>query len=167
MSLELYLIRHGIAEDRAEDGRDASRRLTDEGMERLREIGAGLKVIGVRWHLVLTSPLVRARQTAEVLLKEIGGEAPPLQITSTLIPSADVEAVLSELPDADRGEARVALVSHEPLLGELAARLLGARTPLPFKKGAVCRIDFDEPPDRGPGTLRWFAPPKVLRRVDG
>jgi phosphohistidine phosphatase len=167
MSLELYLIRHGIAEDRAEDGRDASRRLTDEGVERLRDIGAGLKAIGVRWDLVLTSPLVRARQTAEVLLKELGGETPPVQVTSTLIPSADVEAVLSELPDTSDGEARVALVSHEPLMGELAARLLGARSPLPFKKGGVCRIDFDEPPERGPGTLKWFAPPKVLRKVEG
>lgn len=165
MALELYLVRHGIAEDRSKDGRDESRELTDEGIERLREIGAGLRSIDVRWDLVLTSPLVRARQTADVLLEEMGHKRPRLGVTAALIPEAKVEAVLAELPDFDAGDARVALVSHEPLMGELAGHLLGTAA-VPFKKGGICRIDFEQRPARGGGTLKWFAPPKVLRHLD-
>ena len=90
MALELYLVRHGIAEDHAKDGGDAARALTDEGIEKLREIGAGLKAIEVRWDLVLTSPLVRARQTADVLLEAMGGKQPRIEVTTALIPDADV-----------------------------------------------------------------------------
>jgi phosphohistidine phosphatase len=165
--LELYLIRHGIAEDRAKDGRDASRALTDEGIERLREVAAGLTAIGVRWDLVLTSPYLRARQTADVLLREMGGERPRLAVTDSLVPEADLEAVLAELPSAASGESSVALVSHEPLMGHLVGRLLGTGTSMPMKKGGVCRIDFDEAPTHTPGTLKWLAPPKLLRKLDG
>ena len=168
MALQLYLVRHGIAEDRAKDGQDASRALTEEGVERLREIGAGLKAIDVRWDLVLTSPLVRARQTADVLLQEIGGKHTRLEVTTALIPDAEVESVLAALPafdGADASDSSIALVSHEPLMGELAGHLLGTAA-MPFKKGGVCRIDFEQPPTRGGGTLKWFAPPKVLRKLD-
>jgi phosphohistidine phosphatase SixA len=56
-------------------------------------------------------------------------------------------------------------VGHEPGVGELAARLVGSRHPIEFKKGAVCRIDLDELPPNGPGDLRWLLPPKILRAL--
>ena len=62
-------------------------------------------------------------------------------------------------------QARVALVGHEPNLGELAAQLIGARTPVEFKKGGICRIDFDMLPPKGGGMLRWFVTPKMLRAL--
>jgi phosphohistidine phosphatase SixA len=62
-------------------------------------------------------------------------------------------------------KARVALVGHEPNLGELAALLIGARNPLEFKKGGICRIDFDMLPPKGGGMLRWFLTPKMLRHL--
>ena len=72
-----------------------------------------------------------------------------------LAPAGTPGAVMQELAKhAKRG--RVALVGHEPNLGELAARLIGARTPLEFKKGGICRIDFETLPPKGVGTLRWF-----------
>jgi phosphohistidine phosphatase SixA len=61
----------------------------------------------------------------------------------------------------------VALVGHEPDLGGVAARLLGARRPLEFKKGAICRIDVDSLPLKRPGRLRWFVTPRMLRRLGG
>jgi len=60
---------------------------------------------------------------------------------------------------------RIALVGHEPDLGHLASRLIGLKRPLEFRKGAVCRIDVDGLPPGGPGQLRWFAPPRMLRRL--
>ncbi len=65
---------------------------------------------------------------------------------------------------ADR-KPRLALVGHEPDMGELAARFLGARGHIEFRKGAVCAIDVDGAMPAGPGTLRWFLPPRVLRRL--
>ncbi len=59
----------------------------------------------------------------------------------------------------------VALVGHEPDIGQLAARLLGLRHPLAFKKGGVCRIDMETLPPAGPGELRWFVPPRILARL--
>jgi phosphohistidine phosphatase len=165
--LELYIVRHGIAEDRAADGTDASRALTDEGVERLREVAEGLDALEIRWDVVLTSSLLRARQTADVLIKAMKTNRgqPKLAVTSALVPEASPGAILAELrnyPDA----TSIALVSHEPLVSTLTANLLGSAVPLPFKKGGVCRIDFDEPPPYGTGLLRWFAPPKVLRHLD-
>ena len=60
---------------------------------------------------------------------------------------------------------RIALVGHEPGIGELAARLIGSRHPIEFKKGAVCRIDLDEIPPGGPGDLRWLIPSRFLRAI--
>jgi phosphohistidine phosphatase len=60
---------------------------------------------------------------------------------------------------------RIAIVGHEPNIGELAARLIGARAPLEFKKGAICRIDFEVFPPKGVGSLRWFLPPRLLRKL--
>ena len=62
-------------------------------------------------------------------------------------------------------KGNVALVGHEPNLGELAARLIGARAALEFKKGAICRIDYDTIPPKGTGQLRWFLTPRILRRL--
>ena len=59
--------------------------------------------------------------------------------------------------------ARIALVGHEPGIGELAARLIGSRHPIPFKKGAICRIDVEGLPPTGPGDLRWFLTPRILQ----
>src|SRR6185369_6576407 len=62
-------------------------------------------------------------------------------------------------------KGRIALVGHEPNIGELAARLIGARMPLEFKKGGICRIDFEVFPPKGIGQLRWFVTPRMLREI--
>jgi phosphohistidine phosphatase SixA len=72
--------------------------------------------------------------------------------------------VVQELGRHQR-KCRIALVGHEPNLGELAASLIGARSALPFKKGGVCRIDFDVLPPKGLGQLIWFVTPKMLRSL--
>ena len=62
-------------------------------------------------------------------------------------------------------KGKIALVGHEPNIGELAARLIGSRTPIEFKKGAICRIDFEVFPPKGSGQLRWFVTPRMLRKI--
>lgn len=159
---ELYLIRHGLAEERGEAWPDDSKRpLTAQGMSRLRKEARGLAQLGVSFDVVLASPLVRTRQTAEIIA---GGFDPRPHIVNidSLTPGGTYQAIVGDLEKHAR-KTRIALVGHEPAIGELAARLIGARQPLAFKKGAVCRIDVDALPPEDPGLLRWFVPPKVLR----
>ena len=161
--LELYLIRHGVAEERGDDWPDDSKRpLTPEGISRLRKSAKGLNAIDVGFDQIVTSPLVRARQTADVFAEELKGK-PSIVTTDALAPAGSSASVIQEITRHVR-KARVALVGHEPNLGELAAQLIGARNPLEFKKGGVCRIDFDMLPPKGGGMLRWFLTPKMLRK---
>ena len=119
--------------------------------------------MGVAIDVVLTSPLVRARQTADILA---GGLDPRPSIVNvdSLAPAGSYAAVLADLEKHSR-KCRLALVGHEPMLGELAARLIGSRRPVPFKKGTVCRIDVESLPPNGPGELKWLLPPRLLRRL--
>ena len=164
--LELYLVRHGVAAERGKEWPDDSKRpLTADGIARLRRSAKGLNAIDVTFDQIVTSPLVRARQTADVLSEELKGK-PPIATADALAPAGSSAAVMQELARHVRN-ARVALVGHEPNLGELAAQFIGARTPLEFKKGGMCRIDFDILPPKGGGTLCWFLTPKMLRKLGG
>jgi phosphohistidine phosphatase len=162
-TLELYLIRHGLAADRgAAYPDDSLRPLTGRGLSATRRSGKALNALGVGIDVILTSPLVRARQTADTLAATLAA-APAVVSCDALAPAGMPAAVVQEVRRARK--TRVALVGHEPNIGELAARLLGTSIPVPFKKGAICRLDFEVLPPKGMGVLRWFLPPKVLRRL--
>jgi phosphohistidine phosphatase len=162
--LELYLIRHGIAAERGPDYPDDSKRpLTGKGIAALRQEAKALNSLGVTFDLIITSPLTRTRQTAEVLAEHLEGK-PTVTQSDALAPAGTPAAVIQEIARHAR-KARLALVGHEPNIGELAARLIGARSPIEFKKGAICRIDFDVLPPKALGQLRWFVPPRVLRKT--
>ncbi len=160
--LELYLVRHGIAEERGEDWPDDSKRpLTSAGMAKLRKEARGLVALGVEIDQIITSPLVRTRQTADILGEALKNK-PGVAASDALAPAGTPAAVMQEIARHVR-KGRIALVGHEPNLGELAAQLIGAKAPLEFKKGGVCRIDFEMLPPKGLGSLRWFVLPKMLR----
>lgn len=161
---ELYFVRHGLAEDRGDAWPDDTKRpLTDEGMSRMRRAARALARLGVTVDVVLSSPLVRARQTADLLA---GGLDPRPSIVNvdSLTPDGSYAAVIADLEKHSR-KCRIALVGHEPMIGELAARLIGSRHPIEFKKGAICRIDVEDLPPAGPGDIRWFMTTKILREV--
>ena len=161
---ELYLIRHGIAEDRGDAWPDDSKRpLTEEGIARLRKIARGLQRFGVAIDVLVTSPFVRTRQTAEVVAATFDPR-PPIVTAESLTPGGSYQALLADLEKQSRRK-RIAVVGHDPSIGEIAARLIGSRHALAFKKGAVCRIDVETLPPAGPGTLRWFATPRLLRAI--
>jgi phosphohistidine phosphatase len=160
----LYLIRHGVAAERGDEYPDDSKRpLTPQGMSRLRQEARGLDALGVTFDQIVTSPLVRTRQTADVIAESLKAK-PAVATSDALAPAGTSGAVLQELAKYAR-KGSVALVGHEPNLGELAARLIGSRHPLEFKKGGICRIDFETLPPKGPGLLRWFVTPRMLRKL--
>ena len=163
-TLELYLIRHGIAAERGPEWPDDSKRpLTGKGITALKQEAKALAALGISFDLIIASPLTRTRQTANVFAEHLP-EKPAVELSDALAPAGTPAAVMQEIVKHSR-KTRVALVGHEPNIGELAARLIGARSPIEFKKGAICRIDFDALPPKSLGMLRWFLPPRILKHA--
>ncbi len=163
-AVELYLIRHGVAAARGENFPDDTKRpLTSQGVQKLRKEAKALVALDVTFDVILTSPLARTRQTAELVAAAFR-DPPPIVAMASLAPGSAHSAIMEELSKHHRRH-RIALVGHEPGIGELAGRLLGLRTPVEFKKGAICRIDVSALPPAGPGQLRWFLTPRVMRKI--
>src|SRR5262245_33861610 len=161
---ELYLVRHAIAAERGSEWPDDTKRpLTERGINRFKEVVKGLRHLDIAVDEIFTSPLVRARQTAELLAAGLDGKA-PVKVLDALAPGHTSASVMTQLARVAK-RRRVALVGHEPDLGELAAHLIGAGRALAFKKGGVCRIDIGSLSSRRAGSLIWFFPPNVLRQV--
>jgi phosphohistidine phosphatase len=162
-ALSLYLVRHGIAAERGEAyPNDDVRPLTPDGMTKFRQAVKGLARLGISVDIVLTSPLLRARQTAEILAKGLG--IAKIVDVDALRPGARFDRLVRAVTDSS-GPTAIALVGHEPEIGQSAGRFIGKSGPLPFNKGAVCRIDFETWPMDQPGRLRWFLTQKILRKL--
>ena len=160
----LFLIRHAIAADAgASYPDDTLRPLTEAGVDRWTREVRGLVLLDAAMDVILTSPLLRCRQTAALLSEGLEGR-PPVEVVDALRPGASLEALMEPL-GAHRRAAAVALVGHEPSIGAIVASLLGAAVPVPFKRGAVCRVDVAAFPPRAAGTLVWMLPPRALRRL--
>ena len=139
--MELYLVRHAIAAERGDEWPDDTKRpLTERGISRFKEVVRGLRRLDVAIDEIFTSPLVRAQQTADLLAAGINGKA-VVKTLDALAPEHTPAAVMTQLAKAAR-RPRIALVGHEPGLGELAAHLIGAQRALAFRKGGIARIDL-------------------------
>jgi phosphohistidine phosphatase len=161
---ELYLIRHAVAAERSSEWPDDTKRpLTERVISRFKDVVKGLHRIDVAIDEVFTSPLVRARQTADLLASGLDSK-PSVKVLDALAPGHTAAAVMSGLAKVAK-RRRIALVGHEPDLGELAAYLIGAGRALPFRKGGVCRIDVGSLTTRRAGSLIWVIPPGVLRKL--
>jgi len=164
--VQLYLIRHGVAEPKGEAWPDDRKRpLSDAGIKQMRKASRGLERLGAGIELILTSPLVRTVQTAEIVAAAFGSK-PVVQTTNALAPRGPYTTLLTELAKHDQ-LTRIALVGHEPSIGDIARHLMKSGRRLDFKKGGVCRIDVDALPPTGRGDLRWFVPPAILRSIRG
>lgn len=161
---ELYLVRHAVAAERGSEWPDDTKRpLTERGISRFKEVVKGLRRLDVTIDEIFTSPLLRAKQTAELLAAGLEGK-PAIKILDALAPGHTSSAVMTNLNKVAK-RRKVAVVGHEPELGELAAYLIGAGRALPFKKGGVCRIDVGSLTSKRAASLVWFFPPSILRQV--
>jgi phosphohistidine phosphatase len=152
--MELYILRHGIAEDHHSGG-DAQRALTDEGRRKLRRVLERAAKAKAEPSLILSSPYVRARQTAE-LAAEVLGYGRKIVETDALIPEGSPEALWEEIR-AHRQESAVLIAGHQPMLSSTLAWLLGsADVQIEMKKGALARIDLDRFGPRPGGVLQWL-----------
>lgn len=159
----LHLLRHGVAEDAgpATGGRDEPRALTERGIAQMHAAARGMAALGLELDAVLTSPLTRCVQTAQIVCDHLGGTPHPDQ---RLRPGLDLDGlddVLLEHPDA----GAVLVCGHQPDLSILVAELTGGAG-LHFRKGALAVLDVEARRPRG-GRLRAFYEPRLLRALAG
>ncbi len=162
---ELCVMRHGIAAERSIGQEDSRRALTPEGKERMEKIAGGLLKGGFTPSWVISSPYLRALETAGIVAEAVS-PAPPVDRCEALEPGGtpeDLIAFLSRRPE----HKHVLVVGHEPDLSALVARLTGAarQARFGFKKGGCCLIAFDGFPPRPPGQLVWWLTPRLLRKL--
>jgi phosphohistidine phosphatase len=164
-SVDLYLIRHA---DAAPLGMgvscDENRPLTERGKEQARRLSAGFRARGIPLGVVLTSPLLRARQTAEEMLREWPHPVPELKICTVLGPGAKPRKLgrfLGEL-----GTERVALIGHQPDLGDYTAWLIGSKkAQVDLAKAGAAYIACEKGLDKGDGRLVWLVTPDWINAV--
>jgi phosphohistidine phosphatase len=153
LTTRLYVVRHAVAEDGPDD---FQRRLTRKGRKAFTRLVRRLRDAGVGIDLIATSPLVRARETAEILAEELG-DGPRIEVVGSLAPAADWEALVEWTVRQDA--ARVAWVGHAPSVGRLVALTIGDGTAaIRMQKGAVAAIRLDDGPGQ-PGELEWLVTP--------
>ena len=159
--MELYLLRHGIAEDGRPGSADSARELTDEGREKTAAVLKRAKLGGVAPSLLLSSPYIRAHQTAKIAARELDYEG-DIELIESLVPHGTPESVWADIRDrAD--EAAILLAGHEPLLSSLVAYLLNSPAlRVDMKKAALVRLDVQSVGAMPHGTLRWMLVPKLV-----
>ena len=160
--MRLFLLRHGIAEPGTSQLRDFDRALTPEGRAELDIIGHALRRLDVAPRLILTSPLVRARETAELVASVLGAT---VEIADQLSSGATFDQFLDLLRRFAAADALM-LVGHEPDFSAAAARWIGAHgDALVLKKAGLIRIDLDGRNPGKHGWLRWLLTPRQLRLI--
>jgi phosphohistidine phosphatase len=160
MTVELGLLRHAHAGDPAAwDRPDDLRPLTEKGRQQAERLGRFLAAAGFVPDALLTSPQVRARETAELVADRLGV---PVRIDPRLGGFVDLATVEAILDDAG-GPARPVLVGHDPDFGDLLTLLTGSPG-LRMRKGAFALLDVERPLAPGSAELRWLVPPDLLRR---
>jgi phosphohistidine phosphatase len=155
---ELCLLRHAHAGDSATwEAPDELRPLTDKGRRQAERLGRLLAAAGFVPDVILTSPLVRARETAEIVAEALSVAARLEPQLGEMVDLATVEQIL----DAAGNPRRPLLVGHDPDFSALVSELVGA--PIAMRKGSLARIDAERPLEPGGGELRWLVPPDLLR----
>ncbi len=154
LTTHLYIVRHAWAEEPALGISDHARPLTKKGRKRFARFVSQLQGAGMRVDLVATSPLVRARETAEIMA-DVFDDKPPLVIVDGLAPTADWHRLVEWTIQQDA--ARVAWIGHMPCVGRLVALTIGdGSAAIRMHKGAVASIRLDDGPGQ-PGELEWLA----------
>lgn len=158
--MQVYLLRHGISEEERVGLSDADRALTAEGRRRLRQT---LQVAGradVKPSLIVSSPLKRAMQTAEIA-KEVLAFKNEIVSSKALLPGAAAEQIWEEIR-VNKSERSIMLVGHNPLFANLAGYLLGQpELRVDFKKGAILRLDMEGFSSHPKGILCWYLTSKL------
>jgi len=165
--MNLYIIRHAIAIDEGtpEYDNDSERPLSDKGKKKMRQIARGLRALGVDFDLILSSPYLRAKETAEILA-EVSRTKADVAFSENLIPMGDPDLLISEMNEKYSANS-IALIGHEPHLSSLISLLVSdnASLDITLKKGGVCRLSADDLHHTRKATLEWLITPGILVEI--
>ena len=162
--MDVFLLRHGEAEELGGKVKtDNERALTRDGVRLMEEEAEGMKRLGLRFNVILSSPLVRAKQTAEIISEVLDSRKVTL-CDALAIPISTVDLMVAFKPF--QPDYRVLLVGHMNDIGKLAGFFLGdPRLTLPFKKGSLCKILTSRLTPTPHGELRWFLTARQLKLI--
>jgi phosphohistidine phosphatase len=169
--MELYFLRHGIAAplggSKYKD--DSLRPLTAEGIKKTRRASLGMRALGLKFDAVLSSPYLRARQTAEIAAGNYKIKIKKIYITNNLLPPASIENLLKEIHNHFPKSKNILLVGHEPHLSTMISSLLkcGKLLVMDFKKGGLCSVTVEPPLSHPAATLNWLLTPSQLELMAG
>jgi len=166
--MELYLLRHGIATERGKEtrGTDAQRPLTSKGKRKMRRIAKVMRGLELAFDLILSSPLLRARQTADIVAEQFK-LAEQLKLSNHLAPEGNPRDLIRDLKRLRRGSRNVLLVGHEPYLSNLMATLLAGQpiVDINLKKGGLCLLRIDSLQNGRCATLEWLMTPRQMTKI--
>jgi phosphohistidine phosphatase len=166
--MDLYILRHAIAEERSGSmtGGDSQRRLTAEGKTRMRRAAKGMKALELDFDLILTSPFVRAKETADIVA-EVFGLKDALKQTPSLAADGNPKDLIDELRGHYHKRKQILLVGHEPYLSRLISLLLSGDTAIAItlKKGGLCKLSTKSLQYGRCATLEWLLTPGQMRSV--
>ena len=164
--MNLYILRHGIAAQRGEAGfkTDADRPLLPKGRRQLRQIASAMQNMGLDFDLVLSSPFLRARQTAEIIANAFKLKK-RLAFSDVLMPDGDPKELIRQLNEITPAPENILLVGHEPYLSRLAALLIsgGEMAGVELKKGGLCKLETGSLRSGRCATLAWLLTPKQMK----
>jgi phosphohistidine phosphatase len=161
--VELYLIRHADALPLGEGGTqdDSERPLSDKGRAQSEQVGRFFEARGIVLDKLISSPYVRARETAELMLPHLPEPKPPLEASAALVPDAKPRKLAKLLRGVEA--QRVGLVGHLPHIAEWAGWFIGGKkAQLDFAKAGIACIVCDEVPGKGLGVLEWLITPELF-----
>jgi phosphohistidine phosphatase len=164
--MQLYVVRHGIAIDRENPKcpPDPERYLTEEGVEKTKQVAEGVAALGATADLMLSSPYVRAMQTAEIFAGALEYAKQKIRRTDLLLPGGEPSMLFRELAK-DKQSSSIFLFGHAPQLDDMIATALGSKHHVTsLKKAGVALIELKRvsPPS---AQIVWLAPPKLLRKA--
>jgi phosphohistidine phosphatase len=162
----IYILRHGIAEDAPAGGDDGARKLTERGRDKMRRVAAGMRTFGLKFEVILTSPLARATETAEIVAAAYANTPTPqvMPALATGVAPSEAAAALRSFSRHDH----VMIVGHEPQLSALAALLLSGSPgafSIDLKKGGCIALEVPSRAERGAAKLLWMLTPRQMRRM--
>jgi phosphohistidine phosphatase len=156
--MKLFFLRHGVAEPAHGTIGDRDRALTEEGRHQVQQIAQALRRLNIRPEIILTSPLIRATQTAGIVAPVLDVRLETIQELQPGCTLDDLQRLLRRYPHES-----VMLVGHEPDFSSLAARLINAdERGILLKKGGIIRVDVDGRPQAGRGRLVTLLTPKTM-----